>query len=586
MTKDAAAPVRDRWPVRPPRWRMSVSFRLGLAVAIALSPILALGALQATVAFNRDAAVQRTALTQAALRSASGARARIQAAAAILESVSAEAIGLQCAPRLAGLLDRTQGYQNFVRFNAQGRIQCAAATATVGSGVAASPWFQRLMHGAALAAASSPPGLSNGRQALLAGASARDAAGRFDGAFVAILSVESLKPDVSDSTLPRGTEVALIDSAGRVVASSNSGAFAPPPPGWQQRAASQGADFFDADRILGQRRVHAVAPLVGQDLFVELSAPEEGFWSWTRLNALWSVVLPVMAWIAAWSAVWAVADRVVIRWLSYLDRIAAIYAKGRFSVRPVQAEGAPREFRDLAVTLDTMADAIVARDLSLRESLAQKDAMMREIHHRVKNNLQVINSLLNMQQRALTDPAARDAMTDTRQRITALALIYRALYQSPDLRRVDVRQFLEELVGQLSAGEGGRPSPIRTDLEADDLEIDPDKLPPLALFAVEAITNARKHAFDHSGGLIRVRFAVSPDQIVFEVADNGRGDQSEPAAAGVGRTLMSAFARQLRGDMAIEAAEGGGTVVRLNFPPPEPPRDDPTPFQLTSGRNP
>ena len=96
-----------------------------------------------------------------------------------------------------------------------------------------------------------------------------------------------------------------------------------------------------------------------------------------------------------------------------------------------------------------MAAAIVARDAALLDAPAQKDAMMREIHHRVKNNLQVITSLVNMQQRALTDPAARDAMSDTRQRISALALIYRALYQGPDLKRVDLREFLEELVGQL-----------------------------------------------------------------------------------------------------------------------------------------
>src|SRR5205085_1006683 len=161
-------------------------------------------------------------------------------------------------------------------------------------------------------------------------------------------------------------------------------------------------------------------------------------------------------WAAAWAAVAAVADRVVIRWLAYLDRIAGLYARGRFSVRPVQAETAPAEIQALAHTLDHMAEAIVARDNSLKDSLAQKDALMREIHHRVKNNLQVITSLLNMQQRALTDPAARMAMSDTRQRITALALIYRALYQSPDLRRVDVRQFLEELVAQLVSSDAGR----------------------------------------------------------------------------------------------------------------------------------
>ncbi|MET1345696.1 histidine kinase dimerization/phosphoacceptor domain -containing protein, partial [Staphylococcus aureus] len=76
-------------------------------------------------------------------------------------------------------------------------------------------------------------------------------------------------------------------------------------------------------------------------------------------------------------------------------------------------------------------------------------------HHRVKNNLHIISSLLNMQQRALADPAAKAAMNDTRQRITALAQIYRALYQGPDLKRVDLRPFLEELTAQLLANDLG-----------------------------------------------------------------------------------------------------------------------------------
>jgi two-component sensor histidine kinase len=325
-------------------------------------------------------------------------------------------------------------------------------------------------------------------------------------------------------------------------------------------------DGRDAD---GQVRMHAVAPLLDRDVFVMLSAPKPGLLFWARLNPFASIILPLMAWAAAWAAVAVVSERVVIRWLAYLERIAAIYARGRFSVRPVKVESAPAEIQALAHTLDVMAEAIVERDTSLRDSIAHKDALMREIHHRVKNNLQVITSLLNMQQRALTDPAARAAMSDTRQRITALALIYRALYQSPDLRRVDVRQFLEELVAHLTAGEGGRPSNVRTQLTADDLEIDPDKLAPLALFAVEAISNARKHAYGEDGGLIRVRFSVSAEEVELEIADEGHGPPPDEDAAGVGRTLMSAFARQLRGRAEIGPGEGGGVSAKLIFPAPE-----------------
>jgi two-component sensor histidine kinase len=351
------------------------------------------------------------------------------------------------------------------------------------------------------------------------------------------------------------------------------------------KALAPGGLLFTAKDPDKQSRVQVIAPLVGGSLFVVLSAPAPRFLSWARLNAIYNIVLPLIGWFAAWIAVWLVTDRVVIRWLSYLDRIASIYAKGRFSVRPVQAESAPQEIRALAQTLDSMADAIVARDLSLREGLEQKDTLMREIHHRVKNNLQIITSLLNMQQRALTDPAAREAMSDTRQRITALALIYRALYQSPDLRSVDVRQFLEELIGQIASGESVGAT-ARTELSADDLEIDPDKLAPLALFAVEAIANARKHGFTETERLIRVIFSVAPEEIRLEILDNGHRAADAPDDT-VGRTLMSAFARQLRGRVEFASTEDGGSAIRLLFPPPDPPKPfPPPPFQLSSGRNP
>ncbi len=558
-----------------------------MAVAIALSPILFLGILQGALSFTHDSASRQRNLVEAAQRSASATRAKMQAAAAVLETLTPQTVGLECAPRLASLLDRLHGYENFIRFNASGRVQCAAANAGADPGILQSQWFSRLKNGEPLVVVTAPEHLYSERPAVLAAMRAGGEDGGFNGALVALISIDSLRPDVSDPTLPPDTEVALLDDQGRIAAATNPNAFGAAPAGWAAKAVAPGGFFYRTKDPAGQPRSQVIAPLLGEDLFVMLSEPAPLFLSWARLNAIYNIVLPLLGWLAAWTAVWIVTDRVVIRWLHYLDRIASIYARGRFSVRPVQAENAPQEIRALAQTLDAMADAIVARDLTLRENLEQKDTLMREIHHRVKNNLQIITSLLNMQQRALTDPAAREAMADTRQRITALALIYRALYQSSDLRRVDLRQFLEELIGQIASGDGGRPSPIRTELAADDLEIDPDKVAPLALFAVEAIANARKHHFADGEGLIKVSFSVRDDDVALEIADNGAVEPSSDATEGVGRTLMSAFARQLRGRMEISPAEDGGAVVRLTFPPPEPPKEyPPSPFQLSSGRNP
>lgn len=556
--------------MRAPRRQLTIRFRLGLALALALLPVLLLGAFESYRSFRSDAAQREQALHQAALRAAVGARGQVQGAEALLRSLSPQTVGLSCPGRLSEALDDISAYENLLRLDANGRVACAAATVGPDPVRKDAPWFQQLAKGEPLVIADAPPGLYGRAPAILAAVPAGGAGQAFAGALIAVIRLDRLRPDLKDTTLAADTQVGFLGPEGRVVGATRTGAFALPPKNWREAATRPRGLTYTARDAEGAMRVHTVSPLLGQRLFVILSSPAPGLASFARLNPLTTVILPLLAWLFAWAAVSIVTERLVIRWLAYLDRIASIYAKGRFTVRPVQAESAPAEIRALAQTLDSMADGLVARDASLRESLTQKDAMMREIHHRVKNNLQVITSLLNMQQRTLTDPAARAAMSDTRQRIGALALIYRALYQSPDLKRVDVRQFLEELTAQLSAGEGGSSGRVRSELDADDLEIDPDKLAPLALFAVEAITNARKHAFDEAGGTIHVRFRVEEREIVLEIEDDGAGDQADAAAqGGVGSTLMSAFARQLRGRHEITSVPERGVLVRLTFPRPD-----------------
>ena len=547
---------------------MTIRVRLAVALVVALTPVLALGVLQALSSFRYDSAVRRSQLVQAAERSAIGAQARVAAAQTLLESITPQTVGLSCSLRLAELTDRLGGYSNLVRLTPDGRVQCAARSTRADAETRRSrEWFQRLAGGERLVLAR-----SQGTPApeLVAARRVDGPDGAFAGALVALIPLAGLRPDARDPSLPPGTAVELADTAGRALLADRTDAFAPIPR--DLRPDATGALAYSARAPSGELRTHVVSRLV-EDGGVQLvlSAPQPGLLSWARLNPLTVLVLPLLAWLLAWGVVWVVTDRVVIRWLEYLDRIAAIYARGRFSVRPVQAAVAPAEIRALAQTLDAMADAIVTRDQAARDHLAQKDALMREIHHRVKNNLQVITSLLNMQQRALTDPEARAAMYDTRQRITALALIYRALYQSADLRRVDVRQFLEELVAQLIQGEGaaGRAGPVRTDLVADDLEIDPDKLAPLALFAVEALTQARKAAAAN-GGSIHIRFRVEGAEVRLEISDEG-GSEARGDPGDVGRTLMTAYARQLRGRSDVQTGDAGEQVIRLVFPLPEAP---------------
>ena len=553
-----------------------IRFRLGLWLAIALLPLLILGGFQAQSAFRAQDADRRSDLQLAAQRTAANAKARLDSTGVLLVALRPEALEMFCEPRLTDLVARLEDLDGLARLTAGGATACAsdslgAAPPVWLSRARSTPWFERLRGGEgtvlarAPAIAGQPPGL-------IVATRLERPMGRFDGAMVALIPLSSLQPDLDDPSLPEGSQAALTDADGRLLTATDIDAFTltrgQSLAGWVHRARSGASAIFESDDADGRHRVYAGTALAGRDVYALLSAPAPGLLSWARLNPVGALLMPLLAWFLAFTAVMWVSERVVIRWLNYLERVASIYAKGRFSVRPVQAMNAPAEIRVLARTLDELAESIVARDAALTTSLEEKDALMREIHHRVKNNLQIISSLLSMQQRALTDPASKAAVGDTRQRISALALIYRTLYQSDDLRYADARIFLTELVGQLVASESGRGQLVTSSVEADSLVVDPDKLAPLALWLVEAVTNAQKHAFVGRGGDLKVRFFVQGETSVLEVQDDGPG-VSETFRAGVGRTLMGAFAKQLRGSAEMVPAEGGGTIARMTFATPE-----------------
>ena len=507
-------------------------------MAVALLPILLLGAFQAQSAFRAQDLERRSDLQLAAERTASNAKSHLDSTGVLLQALRPEALEVFCEPRLTDLVERLEDLEGLARLTRTGVTVCAsrglsqAAPAWL-SQASASPWFLRLKSGEGVVLARAPA-ISGQSPGLIVAIRLERPLGNFDGAMVALIPLSSLQPDVDDPSLPEGSEAALTDGEGRLLTASDVRAFTlsggESLNGWVGRARSGASGIFEADDAMGRHRVYAGAALAGRDVYALLSAPAPGLWSWARLNPVAALLVPLLAWFIAFGAAMLVSERIVIRWLNYLERIAAIYARGRFTVRPVQAMNAPAEIRVLAWTLDDLAKSIVTRDAALTASLAEKDALMREIHHRVKNNLQIISSLLSMQQRALTDPASKAAVGDTRQRISALALIYRTLYQSDDLRYADARIFLTELVGQLVASEAGRGVVVTSSIEADSLVVDPDKLAPLALWLVEAVTNAQKHAFAGRGGDLKVRFTVRGDTSVLEVQDDGPGVRRRPSA--------------------------------------------------------
>ena len=221
---------------------------------------------------------------------------------------------------------------------------------------------------------------------------------------------------------------------------------------------------------------------------------------------------------------------------------------------------------------------ITARRLAeeeLRAALAEKEVLLKEVYHRVKNNLASINSLIDLQCSALDDNASVAAFTDLGNRVRAMALVHQLLYQSATLRRIDAHNYLTALVSHLNTVYASR-APVRIQVEAQGVEMDLDAAIPCGLIVNELVTNALKYAFPlgslRSGGQpyeIVVSVAWDGTRYLLTVSDNGIGlpaddDWTQPTSLGLQLVLLMGR-EQLKGRIEVERT--GGTTFRLSFAP-------------------
>jgi PAS domain S-box-containing protein len=208
---------------------------------------------------------------------------------------------------------------------------------------------------------------------------------------------------------------------------------------------------------------------------------------------------------------------------------------------------------------------VAKRTRELSEALAAKTMLVHEVDHRVKNNLQMVASLLSMQTRSIVDPSARDAMKSMLTRVEALGTVHKRLYQSNDVERFDVAEFARELATDLVRGSGRTGISLHLDLEP--VEVPVEKAPPVALMMNELITNALKHAFpDNRPG--RLSVTVQPDGRYFgiKILDEGVGMPQEIVGArSFGKRLIESLARQLNASIAWQPGKPG-TLIDIRLP--------------------
>jgi len=206
----------------------------------------------------------------------------------------------------------------------------------------------------------------------------------------------------------------------------------------------------------------------------------------------------------------------------------------------------------------------------LTQSLAYQELLLKEVHHRVKNNLQIITSLINLQMRAVDDPQAVKVLGDAQARINALALVHRSLYEAGDFAIINLKPFFEELCSLTHAATGGEERGLTLVTDIAPARLGAERCIPLALFVTEAMTNAYKHAFEgRKSGTLTITVEAQPaGSLTASIADDGVGAHAapEPGRKGVGGALFDAFARQLGGSAETRVEAQGGHGVSMTFP--------------------
>lgn len=214
------------------------------------------------------------------------------------------------------------------------------------------------------------------------------------------------------------------------------------------------------------------------------------------------------------------------------------------------------------------ANRILAhKNVQITKALDEKEVLLKEIHHRVKNNLQVISSLLSLQSRQLESPQAREAILSGRNRVKSMALIHQKLYQDEDLVAVDAVEYIEKLTNSLVNSYRISNEKIEIKTCVDPLKLDVDTIIPIGLILNELISNSLKYAFkDVEGGVLEIYLQKQENAIRLKVADNGQGlpeTFSVENPKSLGYRLIKAFAEKLKATLTVGHSPGGTTVSML-----------------------
>ncbi|EAQ13180.1 MULTISPECIES: sensor histidine kinase [Maritimibacter] len=560
----------------------SLTFRIAGLLAIALLPV---GLISVATTYqlldraDRDLADTLLALTsdaaaeqEAAIRTATGVAKTVVTMIPVLREA-----GYPCEQPMSALLRDTPELSFIGYVGRNGDILCASDA--MGSSLAERPLHKEFVDNPGPRVKFSLRGSISQTSVIVVSLPVING-GDYDGYVVASLPHRSLTtPTITDEeAASRPLELITFNGDGEVLTSSsdatNLSANLPANRSLRALAAGGSEVAFIAENARGQRRVFALVPIVQGQVYAL------GSWQYRRntvangMSFGTSMLFPLLMWLVSLLVAFYAVQRMVIKPTRNLRARMLQFMRSRKLVEPRADRRLPTEIRDMEETWMRLAENILHDEAELYDTIHQRTVLLKEVHHRVKNNLQLIVSILGMKIRKARTPAIKSALGDIQQRVMSIARVHQNLYETSTAERVRAGELLQTIVAQMvKSAQTGDSTDVRLEAHYDDCEVYPDQAVPLSLAVSELVTNALKHMGPTSTGetpVIEVRLDCAPgtDRGVVTVRNTLALDREEPeddVSTGLGEQLVRAFVGTMEAKVTRDQTDTHYSVV-IDFP--------------------
>lgn len=573
--------IAGRGPAAQPGWvRRSVerlNIRFALVLAVALLPLGVVSLMQTRVLQREIQQRTEAALLGETLRSASGEIGTIRNTQGVIAGLSA-ALAEMPAPETCATLMKAALKQlpdaSFVAYVPKDGMMTCSSTGTPRN-FADDPHFQSILAAKAPNFIVNRNGPMSGTSILVVSNPVWDAAGSYQGFVSASLPHTALQR--LDASAPRdlvGVSAAIefwtFDQEGEVLTASSGldKVVAQMPHDHVLTAfADEAEHVFQDVSNSGNRRTYAVVPIVKGQLYLMSSWDQQG--AGAQNDTFVSPYLPAITmWIAGLIVAALASERLVTRYIRTLHRSILRFARGNRGLEKANLKWAPVELREVHVAFESMTRAIAQGETELEDSIHQKEVLLREVHHRVKNNLQLIASIMNIQMRKAIAPEAKVLLRGLQDRVMSLATIHRGLYQTSGLADVRADELFRDIVRQIVTMGSTPGLKFDLSLDMDELHLPPDQAVPLSLLLTEAMTNALKYAGTIPGEPVEIMVRLKHEadgmqlmQVINTLPESSIAPDAEPVqrklttSTGLGDQLLKAFSQQIGGTLTREVSD-------------------------------